>query len=91
MKINLEAIRQRLSNATPGPWSDFCESGQWWIQQKGPDGDPTGEVICIADDISADDMIFIANAPADIAALLVDRDAWERRARELESLCADRL
>lgn len=27
----LEALS---SAATPGPWSEFCESGDWWVSQK---------------------------------------------------------
>lgn len=98
--LNLEPIKERLT-AVPSPlWGEFCESGDWWIQQQDDEGGPIGEVICNsnAEDMSQEVADFIVAAPADIAALLneVERlrkecHAWERRARELESLCADRL
>ena len=25
---------------TPAPWGEFCESGEWWIEQAGSDGGP---------------------------------------------------
>jgi hypothetical protein len=46
---------------TPRPWSEFCESGDWWIAQKDEDGMP-GASVCDANDMSAADMFLIVNA-----------------------------
>jgi hypothetical protein len=68
--LNLEPIKERLAAADEGPWSDFCESGDWWIQQCSADGDPIGATICDANDMSTSNMNLIAHAPADLAALI---------------------
>ena len=48
---------------TPTPWSEFAESGDWWIQQCDADGSPVGEtVVSNANDMSAADMLFIVRA-----------------------------
>jgi predicted nucleotidyltransferase len=32
---------ERLERAaTPGPWGEFAESGDWWVEQRGDDGGP---------------------------------------------------
>lgn len=82
----LEAIRQRLGAATPGPW-------RWWTScsyrrlssdATGRDGDVLRgdiqrhdghpDVIC-----SEADKALIAHAPADIAALLVEVERLTKR------------
>lgn len=68
----LKAIEARLQAATPGPWSDFCESGDWWIETMADDGSPGGLVVCDANDMDAADMALIAAAPTDIAALIAE-------------------
>ncbi len=48
---------------TPTPWSEFAESGDWWIQQCDAEGNPIGEtVVSNANDMSAADMFFILQA-----------------------------
>lgn len=48
--------------ATPLPWSEFCESGDWWIEHCDTDGNPTGGVVCDADAMSSADMLYIVAA-----------------------------
>lgn len=70
--LNLEPIKARLA-AVPTPlWGEFCESGDWWIQQKDDEGSPVGAVICNSnpEDMTQEVADFIVAAPADIAALL---------------------
>lgn len=55
---------------TPGPWSEFAESGDYWIAQVVEDGMP-GKVVC--DDsagISGGDTNLICAAPELLAALI---------------------
>lgn len=48
---------------TPTPWSEFAESGDWWIQQCDADGNPIGgTVVSNANDMSSADMLFIVRA-----------------------------
>lgn len=48
---------------TPTPWSEFAESGDWWIQQCDAEGNPAGAtVVTNANDMSAADMGFIITA-----------------------------
>ena len=70
--LDLEPIKERLAAADQGPWSAFCESGDWWIQQRDTDGNPIGTMICDANAISDSNMELIAHAPADIAALIAE-------------------
>lgn len=87
MPLDLEAIKARRDAATPTPWSDFCESGDWWIQQADPvDGDPIGAVICDANDMGEGDMLFIAHARQDVDDLIQEVErlrAIETAARAL--------
>ena len=47
---------------TPTPWSEFAESGDWWIQGRDADGSPIGDVVCDANSMRAADMGFIITA-----------------------------
>lgn len=79
----LNAIKARLTSATPGSWfarpNDLI--GGWCVRTVDtPPSEGPGEV---ADFIEEADANFIASAPADIAALLVEverlrADAFER-------------
>lgn len=78
----LEAIRDRLHAATPGPW----EQGHHWDASEWIKGGSGGRKFRPASDTSyewiptAADAEFIANAPEDIAFLLelVHRQQTER-------------
>lgn len=76
----LEAIEAQATRATPGPWSEFCESGDWWIGQQDAKGGPTGLTVCDADTMSVDDMLFIVAARTNVPRLVADLQA--SRARE---------
>lgn len=64
---------------TPGPWAEFCESGDWWIQQTDAEGNPIGDVICESNDITSANVDLICAAPDLLAALqrYVDSDDCE--------------
>jgi len=82
--IDLDAIKARLSNITPGDW----------YQGVYPDGDPidgpTGEyrpnsnILCEGEEIAraecTTDAAFIAHAPTDIAALIAEVEALRSEA-----------
>jgi hypothetical protein len=76
----LDAIEAQANRATPGPWSEFCESSDWWIQQKDADGGPTGTAVADANGMSVDDMLFIVAARTNVPRLVAEVKA--SRARE---------
>lgn len=53
---------------TPGPWSEFAESGDYWIAQVVEDGMP-GAVVCDSVGISGSDTSLICAAPELLDAL----------------------
>lgn len=54
----LEAER----GATPGPWSEFAETGEWWIETLAEDGGPAGSIVGSTDDWRGEDMLFAVAA-----------------------------
>lgn len=68
----LEQIRARLEAATPGPWREFAESGDFWIERADADGNPIGPGVCSnsASFYNQADCVLVEHAPADIACLL---------------------
>ena len=67
--------------ATPRPWAEFCESGEWWVQQATPEGEPLpGDMRVLvmasgAEDIGQADLSLILEAVNSYDALMVLRDA----------------
>lgn len=43
--MRIEELRRLEQAATPGPWSEFCESGDWWVARKDAEGGPL-ESVC---------------------------------------------
>lgn len=72
----IDEIRARLEAVPEPPWQEFCESGDWWIQQVGPEGDPKGAFICSSgtESMSAQVADLVEHAPADIQFLLSEVD-----------------
>jgi hypothetical protein len=70
--LDLEPIKFRLSRVPAPPWGEFCESGDWWIQQQDAEGEPIGETICDSgiDAMKQEIADFIADSPGDIHALI---------------------
>lgn len=66
---------------TPGPWSEFAESGDYWIAQVVEDGMP-GAVVCDSVGITEGDTNLICAAPELLA-------ACERIIQEAERDCID--
>lgn len=66
----LQAIEERANKATPGPWMEVAESGEWWLS--GPE--PTHFVMSTnaSEDILQADIDFIAHARADVPALIAE-------------------
>jgi hypothetical protein len=67
----LDEIDARLAAATPGPWQEFCESGDWWVEQS--DGEYTGTGRIVGGSPlgwAQADLDLAISAPADLAALL---------------------
>lgn len=70
--LDLQPIAARLAAVPAPPWGEFCESGDWWIQQVDSEGSPIGDSICNSgpDDLTEPVTQFVLHAPSDIAALL---------------------
>ena len=73
----LEDIRERLAAATPGPWDERFDGGEYTIWSAGSiDHVPTDMALMILDgegspsDAVRADALLVANAPADLAFLL---------------------
>lgn len=65
---------------TPGPWAEFAESGEWWIQRCDDDRNPVGdEVICWSNRTKEADVALICAAPDLYAACQLALNAFERR------------
>jgi hypothetical protein len=74
MMIDLDAIKVRRAAATPGPWWHEYYLGAWRVRPNyaHPAYTNTTREICDTSDgdLSEEDAVFIAHAPADIDALL---------------------
>ncbi len=70
----LDAIEARANNATPGPWGEVAESGQWYIM-----GEKIDSWICNTDGMAQYNIDFITHARTDIPALVAE----VRRLRKL--------
>lgn len=60
--------KEGMSKHTPGPWCEFAESGDWWIQQADADGSPVGDPICGTTGTDGADVLLICAAPDLLAA-----------------------
>lgn len=48
--MNLDELERLEAQATPGPWQEFAEAGDWWVQQRDADGGPVdGGFVCRSD------------------------------------------
>jgi hypothetical protein len=66
----LQAIKERANKATPGPWEEVAESGQWWIT--GPVLEYDFVMSTNTEDIKQEDVDFIAHAREDVPALITE-------------------
>ena len=67
----LQEIEERANKATPGPWMEVAESGEWWIA--GPDASENFVMATNAsENILQADIDFIAHARADVPALIAE-------------------
>ena len=66
----LDAIAQRAEKATPGPWGEVAESGEWWLS--GPDIYDDAVMSTNDTEISQADVDFIAAARTDVPALVAE-------------------
>lgn len=65
-------LRRLHEAATPAPWSEFCESGDWWVARKDADGMPL-ESVCNSDPelwAKQDDIELMTSARNALPALL---------------------
>lgn len=69
-EARLQDIESRCNAATPGPWEEVAESGEWWIS--GPDISADYVMSTNAGDIKQADADFIAYARTDIPALIAE-------------------
>lgn len=91
MTTDLDAIKARLAAATPGPWSEYAESGEWWINQNDGDGaNPSpveGGWVCDSRQMSPEDVEFVTHAPTDIAFLLAAQARAEGVEADAAAVC----
>lgn len=62
---------------SPRPWSDFCESGDWWVESCDPDGSPAGDFVMGANNIRGANLAYIiwaANLAPGLLALATAQD-----------------
>jgi hypothetical protein len=83
----LEAIKKRLSEATPGPWSFTQLSGLPQVYGAKPGDVSEGEWICTCE-LEADQK-FITFAPDDISFLLGEVERLEKKITEAFRLARD--
>ena len=95
MTADLEAIRERAADATPGPWEVTSDGGMIITNHPYPSGQLPPESLVIIEDATelddpdgprTEDMQFIANAPTDIAALLAMVDHLKDKHAEVQAL-----
>lgn len=67
----LQAIEERAHAATPGPWMEEAESGEWWVASM---SDETAALYVIPDTalMNQADVDFIAHARDDVPALIAE-------------------
>lgn len=73
-------LRRLHEAATPAPWSEFCESGDWWVARKDADGMPL-ESVCNSDPelwAKQDDIELMTSARNALPALLRVAEAGKR-------------
>lgn len=61
----LDEIITRRNTASPGPWAERCESGEWWLQDANE-----AYIGDVSQEWSVADMFFARDAWADIGYLL---------------------
>ena len=76
----LSELEALANAATPGPWGEVAESGEWWLS--GPDIYDDAVMSTNDTEISQADVDFIAAARTDVPALVAE----VRRLQELEHL-----
>ncbi len=78
MALDLESIKERLDEATPGPWRVWRDPDPTKVRATAVEtawryGDIEGDTELITDYLPTDaDATFIAEAPSDIAALIAE-------------------
>ncbi len=83
MTIDLQAIKALADAATPGPWEEVAESGEWWIT--GPDIE-NGFVINTTRGITQANADFIAAAREAVPALLAEVERLTAEVGEMDAL-----
>lgn len=97
MTADIEAIRARITAATPGPWkAEWVDGDDWW-QITGQPFDDGGQWLACPEVATTDEMEddgtdadLIAHAPADLAALCdeveeLTADLYELRQQRREA------
>ena len=70
LAARMAEIRARVAAATPGPWQEFCESGDWWVEQTDGAYNGTGRTVGESPEWEQADLDLAMAAPSDIAYLL---------------------
>jgi len=81
----LEAIRQRLKNATPGPWRSSVE-GPYEMRVAETDTMNVYASVKVEIDMQTDDAELIAHAPDDLRTLLACVDEMRGALKEISSV-----
>lgn len=90
----LDELERLEKAATPAPWGEFAESGEWWVERQGEDGGAAGDFVC-----GTNTEHYSTNGPwaeqADIDLMIAARNALPgllrvaRAAREFEAAQID--
>ena len=88
-QCDLDVLQEMIS---PLPWSEFCESGSWWIESADEDGSPLlptdgRNFVVGADDIHTSNMLYIVWAANVVPELVKALAEAERR----EAVAAARM
>lgn len=87
----MNELRRRAEAATPGPWSEFCESGDWWVAQTLAGGEPGESVLDSSPNamLQADvDFICAANPTATLS-LIAHVDELTAVLKDVRAIIAD--
>jgi hypothetical protein len=80
---DLDALKALAAKATPGPWEEVAESGEWWVTST---SDEAGALYVIPDTTSMaqDDVDYICAACNAVPALVADVERLTAQVAELE-------
>ena len=93
MHIDLDALEAAARAATPGPWQEFAESGDWWMAGVDNEGGPLDTVIPDtgpSTGIAQETIDYIAALnPAAVLALIARLRAAEAALRAIHEFAND--